>query len=208
MTPPEGASVEDSRVIDLWGFLKGLWAEKVVLLSVFAVVLGLGGAYALTRPPVYQVTQSVMISLPAAASSTEAIQQLDALDNVSVALSRLLVRPPVTDKVLASHPEIGSLSELQARVTVLPIGSLMEIQSEGADAVAEAELVSQLAASFSEQLPHLTQGNSPATQFVATVWGEPAVVQVSSGRTILMVGAAALAALVATVAAALRARRP
>ena len=173
MTSPM-ATDENPRVIDLWGFLKTLWNERLVWLGVFVVVLVGGGAYAMTRPPVYEATQAVALSLPPVSSTAEAIQQSAGLNETAAVLfSHAALRPPVTDAVLASHPEISSVSELQGRVTALAIGNTIEFQSQGSDPVAEARLLSDITMSFSEQLPILTQESPPALRYVAKAWGDP-----------------------------------
>jgi len=199
---------DDTRVIDLWGFVKTLWVEKWLWLGVFVLLAGAGATYALTRPPVYQATQAVVIGLPPATSQNEAIQQSNMLSGASLVFARVILMPPVTDSVLVKHPEIKSLEALRGRVEVLYTGNfLVEIRSRGADPAAEAALVRDLATSFRDQLPSLADGGQTSLRFVATILGDPAVVAASNGRNSLLVAAAALAALAATVVAALRAAR-
>lgn len=202
----------NSRVIDLWGFLKGLWTERLTWLGVFVVVLlACGAVWARSpAPPVYEVTQTVVFSLPRADNSVEAIQQLTAPPNETSLLvfSRELLRPPVTDAVLESHPEFTTLAELQERVWATPIGNTMEVRSNGNDPVAEAKLVSDLSTSFLEQLPVLTKANPPALRYEATVWSDPTIIPIEGGgRAVSLLSAITLAGLVATVAAAVRGSR-
>lgn len=213
MTSPV-ATEENPRVIDLWGFLTMLWAERLVWLGVFVVVFAIGGV-AVTNadpvPPEYEVTQTIVLVLPPVNGQAEALQQSGALNEATMLVfAREALRPPVTDAVLASHPEI-TFAELQARVTATPVGNTLEIRSHGEDPAAEAELVSDLTMSFREQLPTLTKENPEPLRYKSTVWSDPTIVLVnpvaSGGRTFSLVSAAALAALIATLAAAVRGSR-
>lgn len=198
----------DSRVIDLWGFVKTLWVEKWLWLGVFVLLLGVGATYALTRPPVFVATQAVLIGHPPAATQAEALQQSSMLAGASVVFARVVLMPPVTDSVLESHPEIKTLEALRDRMDVLFTGNtLIEIRSHGSDPAAEVKLTRDLATSFRDQLPSLAKGGETNLRFVATLLDDPVVVAESNGRNSLLVVAAAVAALAATLVAALRASR-
>lgn len=199
---------ENPRTIDIWGFLRQLWAHKLLWVTVFAIVFAAGAAFALTRPPVYKVSQAVMLEVPATTNQAEAIQQAGFLEGASVVFSRLIVIPPVTDAVLAGHPEVDGLADLQERVLVVPTGnSLLEISAEGSDPDSQARLARDLASNFIEELPMLTAGNPANLRVTAALSGDPAVTPVSSGRTFLLAAAFAAAALLATAAASLWSRR-
>ncbi len=215
MTSPE-APEDDSRVIDLWGFLKGVWAERLVWTCVFVVALIVTGGVAWVRtsdPPLsYEVTQSIVFSLPPAQSTAEAIQQSTAPVNEATLgyFARAAVRPPVTDIFLKSHPEFGSYSEfargLLGQMTIYPVYNSLEVRFLGNDPTAATRYVSDLTSSFLEQLPVLTKGNPPPLRYRATAPGDPTVVPIISGgrRSLALLTAAALAALVATIVAAVR----
>ena len=68
--------------------------------------------------------------------------------------------------------------------------------------------MSDLTMSFREQFPTLTKENPQPLRYKSTVWSDPTIVLVnpvtSGGRTFSLLSAAALAALIATVAAAVR----
>lgn len=204
MTSPTGVS-ENPRVIDLWGFANRIWAERLVWLGVFSVVLFVGVWYAMTRPSAYEATQTVALSLPPVSSTAEAIQQSTGqTETTPVVLSRAAVRPPVTDAVLERHPEITSVEELQGWITALPVGNTVEFQAQGSDPVAAERLVSDMSTAFVESIPLLTADNPPALRWTGRVWGDPVSVATSSGRMLLLVFSMASAALLATIAAVAR----
>lgn len=205
MTP---ANVDDNpRVIDVWSVGKRLWQQKVAWLSVFLLVFIGGVVYAMTRPPVYETTQVVILSLPPIDSTAEAVQQSGALNESTVILSRAIMRPPITDPVLAAHPEISSLAELQAQVLAVPLGNTIEIRALGNDPAVSAQVVTDVATSFAEYLPDVIEANPPPLQYQVTVWGEPLTATLSSGRAFIVLASGALAVLLATIVAVIRGSR-
>lgn len=118
-----------------------------------------------------------------------------------------MLRPPITDPVLAAHSEIPSLEALRAQVSAEPLGNTIEIVARGNDPTLTAQLASEVAASFAEYLPDLIEANPPSLQYEVTVWGEPLTLTLSSGRAFLALASVALAGLVATIVAVIRGSR-
>ncbi len=206
MTTPTALD-DNPRVIDVWSVGKRLWQQKWVWLSVFILVFIGGLAFAITRPPVYATSQIVIVSLPPINSTAEAIQQSGTLTESSATLARAMLRPPITDPVLAAHSEIPSLEALRAQVSAEPLGNTIEIVARGNDPTLTAQLASEVAASFAEYLPDLIEANPPSLQYEVTVWGEPLTLTLSSGRAFLALASVALAGLVATIVAVIRGSR-
>lgn len=194
-------------VIDVWGYVKKLWPFKWIWLLVFLLVAGSGGAYAMTRPPQVEVTQSALITVPAVASEAEATQQAASLTSISDVLRRLATRTPVADAVLALHPEIGGIEQLQGRVTVTGSGLLIDIKAGGEDAEALSALVHDVAVSMEQEIPTATSANPPHLRASVVPVGDPMVESVGSGRTMLLAASLLVALIVATLAAELLATR-
>lgn len=200
-------SEHDERVIDVWGYVKKLWVYKWVWLAVFALVAVAGGAYAMTRPPAYTATQSVIITIPPVTSEAEATQQMAALTSISDVYKRLAVRPPVADIVMSKHPEVSSVQSLQDRVTVTGGGLMIDIETTSQNEKQGAALVRDIAIAMHDQVPAAVSANPPHLQAGLTPVGEPVIVQVNSGRTMLLAASLLGGLVLATAVAGLLAAR-
>lgn len=193
-------SDENSRIIDVWGYLHRLGHHWLVMLAVFLLVMTAGSAWALTQPNQWEATQTVLVSLPAVDDEAQAMQQSASLVGTVAAYTKLSTMPPVTDPVLAAHPDIESLEALRLAVEVLPVGPLaIDISATGPDADATSSLVADLAASLAATAPGLVE--APAhLELALTPVSPPVVTDAGSGRLTRLVAVTVLALMAAMAA--------
>lgn len=189
---------ENSRVIDIVGYLKHLWEHKVAFLLTFVVVMTIGSGWALTRPAQYDVTQTVMVTLPKVEDEGQAMQQSDSLPGTVANYVKIASLPIVAQPVLDKHPEVTDFEQLQLLVSVTPVGPLgIDVEASGEDPEVLQALVSDVAESWvtvaSAQLSELPD---PLRLSLNTV-DEPVVIQSARGRLIRLASSGVLALLAA-----------
>ncbi|HJE52265.1 MAG TPA: hypothetical protein K8V15_09905 [Tessaracoccus flavescens] len=200
---------DNARVIDVVGYVKKLWAHKLVFLIAFLVVLIPGTAWVMTRPAQYDVTQTVLVSLPSVQEEAQATQQQAALAGTVANLVRIAKLPMVADPVMAAHPEIETLEEYRLSVDVVPVGPLaVEIKATGDDPQALTSLITDVAQSWVQVAPATINPGAAHLDLALSAIGEPVVTATANGRLIRLVAVGALAVIAATVATAIAAARP
>lgn len=201
--------MQDEPIADTWAYIKKLWAYKWVWLITVVVVVGAAGAYSLTLSPKIEVTQSAIITIPGVTSEAEASQQAATFTSISNVIQRLGTRPPISDAILAQHPELQNLDALNNTVTVSGSGLMVDIKATGNDQKELSALARDVANSMSAGLPEAFEANPVHLRPTIAPVGEPIVTStISSGRSTLVVTAGMVGVIIATaLAAVLVARR-
>lgn len=193
---------ENNRVIDLVGYLKHLWAHKVVFLVTFLVILGVGAGWALTRPAQYDVTQTVMVTLPTADTEAEATQQTASLHGTVANYVKMASLPVVAQPVIDAHG-VDSLEMLRAMVSVTPVGPLaIDLKATGENPDELTGLVGDLAANWVATAPTLITDLPDHLRLTLSAVDTPVVTAAASGRLIRLAASGVLALLAATAVTA------
>ncbi len=202
---------ENSRVIDIVGYLKHLWAHKVIFAITFVIVMTIGAGWTMTRPAQYEVTQTVFVTLAAVEDEAQAMQQSASLAGTVSNFAAIASLPIVAKPVLDSNPTM-TFEQLQSLVSVTPVGPLaMEMKATGEDPDELQTLVSDLTESW-VAVATVQLGESPSPlRFTLNPVDGPVVTDSPRGRLIRLAASGVLAliagTLAAAVAAALMARR-
>lgn len=189
---------ENTRIIDIWGYLRRLRRHWVVWLALFIAILCGGAVWALTSPSQSEATQTVLVSLPSVGAEAQAMQQTASLAGTVTAYAKLATMPTVADPVLAAHPEVESLAALRVLVEVVPVGPLaIDITAIGPDADATSSLVADLASSLAANAPALLE-SPDHLRLRLTPADAPVVLDAGSGRLTRLMAAGVLALIVST----------
>lgn len=193
---------ENSRVIDIVGYLKHLWAHKIIFTITFVIVMTIGAGWTLTRPAQYEVTQTVFVTLAAVEDEAQAMQQSASLAGTVSNFAAIASLPIVAQPVLESNPTM-TFEQLQLLVTVTPVGPLaMQMKATGEDPDQTQTLVSDLTASWvAVATDQLGKAPSPL-RFTLNPVDDPVVADSPRGRLIRLAASGVLALIAATVIAA------
>lgn len=195
---------ENERVIDIVGYLQHLWAHKVTFFVTFVLVLGLGAGWTLTRPPTYNVTQTVMVTLPTVETEAQAMQQSASLAGTVSNYVKIASLPIVASPVLKKFPEIINLEQLRLLVSVSPVGPLaIDLKASGEDQEQLQTLVSDMAQNWVSVAPEQLKELPNHLRFALTIVDEPVVTMGSRGRLIRLAASGVLALIAATGMAAI-----
>ncbi|MGV8847334.1 hypothetical protein [Tessaracoccus sp.] len=196
---------ENSRVIDIVGYLKHLWAHKVIFVITFVVVMAIGSVWTLTRPAQFDVTQTVFVTLATVTDEAQAMQQSASLAGTVSNFAAIASLPIVAQPVLDKNPGM-TFEQLKTLVSVTPVGPLaMQMKATGEDPEETRTLVSDLTASW-VAVAAVQMGEAPSPlRFTLNPVDEPVVVDSPRGRLIRLAASGVLALIASTLATALAA---
>ena len=154
---------EDDKALDVIGYLISLKRYLVPALVVAALVLGLGAAYALTRPAKYTARATVSLVPGEVKTEAEAVQQAAMMPMVARNYSQMSNSPLVLDPAAAMIDPTGELkgADLKEGLRVgWPANSLMLNFDVTADSEENAiKRLNAIVNSFNQRVPE-TSGDA------------------------------------------------
>lgn len=194
---------DNNKVIDIVGYLQLLWRHWPVFLVSFIVVMLAGTGWVLTRPAQYDVTQTVVISLPSVEQEAQATQQSASLAGTVATYVKMASLPATMQPVLDKHPDVESLEALRGLVSITPVTPMaVDLKATGQDAEALKSLVADLAQSWVAVAPEQLGDVPQHLRFSLATVDEPVITAAPGGRLIRLAAVGVVSLLVATVATA------